>query len=260
VKRLVLITLGAIAAGYVGICVLLFTKQRALLYPAPATLEVSTQLQRVDVPGHTFLVWKRVEGAGPVVVRFHGNGEQVAWSEHEALFWAAQGVSFAAVEYPGYPGTTGEASEPALIAAAEAALEHLVKVEQIDRARLVLEGQSLGTGVATQLAARGWGSRLVLLSPYTSITDVASRAFTLFPVRLLVRDAFESSAVAAAIKQPTLAVHGTDDEVIPFELGKQLAAQIAGARFVEVKGAGHNDLWAYAEVKTALQQFVAGGR
>ncbi|MFT3707452.1 MAG: alpha/beta hydrolase [Archangium sp.] len=257
-KRLVIIALSTVVASYLGLCALLFVKQRAFLYPAPQSLDAPTFMKRVDVPAGTFFLWNEVEGNGPVVVRFHGNGEQVAWCENEARFWANQGVSFAAVEYPGYPDAKGETTEAAILDASEAALKWLVEEKKIDRARIVLEGQSLGTGVAVRMADRKWGSKLVLLSPYTSITDVAGRAFPYFPTRLLLRDRWESNAFAAALALPTLAIHGTDDEVIPFELGKSLSSQIPGAKFVEVKGAGHNDLWAYPEVKTALGQFVVG--
>lgn len=257
-KRLMLIALGAVVASYLGICVLLFVKQRAFLYPAPAALELPPPgLERLEVPNGTFLLLRRVEGDGPLVVRFHGNGEQVAWTEGESALWASRGVSFAAVEYPGYPGTKGEAEEQAIVDASEAALKFLVDVQKFDRSRLVLEGQSLGTGVAVQLVERGWGAKLILLSPYTSIVEVASRAFPWVPVSLLMRDRYESAPRAAAVKIPTLVIHGTDDEVIPFELGKTMAAKIAGAKLLEVKGGTHNDLWAYVEVKAAVLDFVA---
>lgn len=253
-----LILLGALGGGYLLLCGLLFFMQRAILFPAPTTLDAPPpSLTRFDVPNGTFLLMRNVEGAGPVVVRFHGNGEQVAWTEGESNFWAQQGVSFVAVEYPGYPGTKGEPSERAIVDASEAALKFLTEDQKIDRSRLVLEGQSLGSGVAVQLVDRGWGAKLILLTPYTSITDVGARAFPYFPVRLLIRDAFDSATRAPAVKIPTLVIHGTNDEVIPFDIGKTLASKISGAQFMEVQGGTHNDLWAYVEVKKALGEFVA---
>jgi len=74
--------------------------------------------------------------------------------------------------------------------------------------------------------------------------DIAARGvFRVFPVRLLMRDRFESEALALRIDRPVLVLHGDRDEVVPFDLGQTLSARFPHARFVEVRGAGHNDLW-----------------
>lgn len=242
---------------YLALCGLLFAFQRSLVFPAPKELFPAKNLERVDVPGATFMLWKRVEGEGPVVVHFHGNGEQVGYLGWLADAWAERGVSFVAVEYPGYPGTTGGPSEDGLVEAGAAALEQLTKLG-IERSRIVLVGQSVGTGVAVALAAKGWGTRLVLLSPYTSLPEVAAKAFSFVPVRLLMRDRFDSASRAGQVKIPTLIVHGTRDEVIPFELGERLSKAISGAKFVSVEGAGHNDLWDRDATSQAIFEFVSG--
>ncbi len=255
-RRLMIALIVVLGVGYLGLCALLFVKQRAFIYPAPTELAPAHGTQSVRVPGATFYEWKRAEGDGPVVVHLHGNGEQVAYLSWLASQWAERGVSFAAIEYPGYPDAGGSPSESELVRTAEAALEHLVKEQHLDRARLVLVGQSLGTGVAVQLAAKGWGTRMVLLTPYTSLTDVAASAFSIFPVRLLMLDRFDSLSIAPMVKVPTFVVHGTDDEVIPFALGEKLSTTIPGARFMKVPGAHHNDLWDRPEVVAAIEQFV----
>ena len=128
---------------------------------------------------------------------------------------------------------------------------------KVDRSRLVLVGQSVGTGVAVTMASKGWGSRLVLVSPYTSLPAVAAKAFPFLPTSLLMRDRFDSASKAPGLKLPTLIIHGTKDEVIPFELGEALSRAIPGAKFVPVQGAGHNDLIDREEALTALLGFVA---
>ena len=106
---------------------------------------------------------------GRVVVHFHGNGSNIEREQWFADVWRAHGFGFLAVEYPGYDGV-GEPTEAGLFAAAEKAVARLEA--RVGRDNVVLEGQSLGTGVAVHLAALGHGSRLLLLSPYTSIVDV----------------------------------------------------------------------------------------
>ncbi len=258
-KRVLTIVGATLLGGYVLVCALLFFGQRALLFPAPTDRATPTGRSRVEpVPGGTFFLWRDAGPGSPVVVHFHGNGEQVAWLGWLAEVFAEGGVSFAAVEYPGYPGAPGAPSEASIMAAAEAALAHLVGPLQIDRARLVLSGQSLGSGVAVALAAKGWGRRLVLLTPYTSLPEVGARAFPAFPVRLLMRDRFDSLSLAGAVQVPTLVLHGTRDEVVPFDLGQALAKALPQAELVAVEGAGHNTVWDGAGVTARVLDFVAG--
>ncbi len=256
-KRLLKLLLFTLVSCYLALCVVLFVVQRKLVFPAPVELfKVTDGMERVDVPGATFFLWKHVPGDGPVVVHFHGNGEQVGSLSWLAESWAERGVSFVAVEYPGYPGTEGSPSEEAIVSASEAALLHLSTVLKIGRSRLVLEGQSVGTGVAVTLASRGWGNKLVLISPYTTLPDVAAKVFPWLPVRLLMRDRFDSAAQAPGLKVPTFIVHGTRDEVVAFELGEALSKLLCGAKFVPVEGAGHNDLLDRSEVLQVIFDFV----
>lgn len=248
--------LGTVLALYLGLCALLFAVQRSLLFPAPRELASPQDLERVEIPGGTFALYRLAPGDGPVVVHFHGNGEQVASLSWLGQAWLEHGCSFVAVEYPGYPGTEGEATEASIVAAAEAALLHLTGPLKIARSRLVLEGQSLGTGVAMTMATRGWGVRLVLISPYTSLPDVAGQAFPWLPTGWLLLDRFDSASRAPLVNVPTLVVHGTLDSVVPIELGQKLCAAIPGARFLAVKGGHHHDLLDRDAPLDALFAFV----
>lgn len=238
------VMVAAAAGGYLALCAALFLLQRPVIFPAPrARASAPPGMAYVAVPGGTSLAWSDAGGDGPVLVHFHGNAEQAADSAFLAARLVREGVSFAAVEYPGYAGTPGAPTEASLLDAAARALEHLAGPMGVARGRLALSGQSLGTGVAVAMAARGWGTRLLLVSPYTSLADVGARAFPWVPVRLLLRDRLDSAARAPEVRVPALVLHGTLDEVIPFDLGRALAARLPGARFVALEGAGHNDVW-----------------
>jgi pimeloyl-ACP methyl ester carboxylesterase len=112
---------------------------------------------------------------------------------------------------------------------------------RVPDARTVVMGRSLGTGVAAEMAHRGYGSRLVLISPYTSIADVAARSFSYLPTRLLVRDRFDTAKKAPTVRQPTLILHGDRDEVIPHAMGETLARAFPDATFHSMRGSTHND-------------------
>jgi pimeloyl-ACP methyl ester carboxylesterase len=149
-------------------------------------------------------------------------------------------------EYRGYGLSSGVApSEEGFYRDAEAILDDLA-ARGVGPDRVVLFGQSLGTGVAAEMAARGRGAALVLVTPYTSIPDMGEH-FTahmpLLPVRLLMRERFATLEKAPRIAIPTLVLHGTDDEVVPYEMGKRIAATLPRGRLITVPAGHHNDLF-----------------
>jgi fermentation-respiration switch protein FrsA (DUF1100 family) len=181
----------------------------------------------------------------PVLVYFHGNGVamgDVLWMARE---FAQRGLGVVLAEYRGYglsADATHSPSEAGLYEDAEAVLAALAS-EGIESERIALFGESLGTGVAVEMAARGHGSSLVLVTPYTSIPDVASRFAFGLPVRVLMRERFDSLAKAPRVAMPALLLHGTDDGVVPYVMGTKLAAALPHAQLITVQGGHHNDLF-----------------
>lgn len=174
-------------------------------------------------------------GSAVTVVHFHGNGDDLRSSQPLVSAVAGQGVSIAVVEYPGYGVLRDQrTSAVALVAAARDAAARIP-------GRVVVSGFSLGTAVATALAADGYGERLVLTAPFTSsrelVRDLRLRA--LWPV---LRDRFDSAALAPAITVPVLVQHGDRDRVLPFAHGQRLAALLPDATFRRLPGRGHNGL------------------
>ena len=257
-RRLATLVVGTFVAGYLAICAALFVFQSELSYPTDGyEVAVSDGSRRITVPNGTFFHWRAVRGGGRVVVHFHSNGDQVSYLSSLAQEYARVGVSFAAVEYPGYPGASGHPSEASIIAAAEAALVHLTGELQIDRSRIVISGQSFGTGVALEMAARGWGSQLVLVSPYTSWPDVVGHAMPWLPTGLLIRDRFDASLTTPRVKVPTLVIHGTRDTIVPFSQGQAIAAAIPNAQLLTVTGGHHHDVLEWGTSLRQMLQFVA---
>ena len=266
-RRLAVGLLVAAALLWLGGAAVLYALQRSILFPAPTPArDVSLEdgeLLRIPVPNGApdavafHLPAQRAEA--PTVVFFHGNGEQLAdglWLA-EALR-REEGVGFFGVEYPGYGLAAGEPGEEAILQAARAAVGHLVKERGVPKERLVLFGQSLGSGAATALAHEGWGTRLALATPFTSVTDAAAHHIPWLPVRRLVRDRFDSLSRAAEVRVPVFIVHGTQDGVVPYAHGERLSKAFPRARLVTVEGGGHNDLYERAGVREALFAFLAG--
>lgn len=242
------------AAGIYGALALAaFLGQRTLMYPAPARAAIEPRgpgmtLERISGGnGEVIALYARAPEAAPTVVFFHGNGEDLGDLAGLLREFAMHRVGCYAVEYPGYGLMRSQApSEVALYGAAEAALLHLRDTLGVPVASTVLVGQSLGSGVATEMAHRGHAGRLVLISPFTSMTDMAARVAPILPARLIVRDRYDNQAKAPYLAMPVLVIHGSNDTVVPFVMGARLAKILPRAELRTVAGAGHNDLFAVA--------------
>ncbi|MBF5041820.1 alpha/beta hydrolase [Aggregicoccus sp. 17bor-14] len=261
--RLLVIALSTLALGYLLLCVLVWAGQRALMFPAPrAAVPLPGGRGYARVEAGVLLVRAPPQEPAPWVVYFHGNGEQLSDLEGTAEALQARGLGFLGVEYPGYGWAGGAPTEAGLYAAGRSALAWLQRERGVGPERVVLLGRSLGSGVAVQLAQEGRCARLVLVSPYTSMGDMAAAVFPWLPGRLLVRDRFDSLSKAAGLHVPTLVVHGTRDEVVPVAQGRRLAAAIPGASALWVEGAGHNDVlergWGGAQPFERVVQFARG--
>ena len=235
---------------------------KRILYPAPPeppfvlppSASVITRATPLGVPFHA--VYFPAQGTYPTLVLFHGNGETAASSVPRATDLAARGFGVLVVEYRGYGLSTasGTPSEEGLYDDGAAAMA-LLRELGIWPARIVLWGTSLGTGVASELAARGLAGRLVLTTPYTSIRALAARVAWFLPTGFIVDERLDTLAKAPRIHVPTLVVQGDRDEVVPFEMGAEVADAIKGAVFVRVPGGHHNDL--YTRDPTLLDRIAA---
>jgi hypothetical protein len=266
IPRVFFIIAAALLLGYLALCVLVFVRQREMMFPVPPgarepKLSGATLLHIPGPEGSTVYVLHvpAPEGA-PTVVHFHGNGEQLADTTWLAQRFQEAGLGFYAVEYPGYGLAAGQGpSEKSIYAAAQAALEYLHGVLGVPRERTVLQGQSLGSGVAVEMAMRGHGERMVLISPYTSIAEMGARIFPLLPASLLVRDPFDSAAKAPGLRLPVLIIHGTRDEVIPVDMGQRLGTLFPNATTRILKGKHHNDVLDTLDILQELVRFARAG-
>jgi fermentation-respiration switch protein FrsA (DUF1100 family) len=153
---------------------------------------------------------------------------------------AAEGFDVLLVEYRGYGGNPGSPTEEGLAADVGAAYRYLVEEHGVAPDRLVLFGESLGGAPLTRLATERPVGALVLRSPFTSLADVGVRAYPFLPVRALLRDRFPLLEHVRAVRVPVAVVAGEADEIVPVEQSRAVA-EAAGASYVEVPGARHND-------------------
>ena len=263
----------------VGLILILWLGQRHLLYlPSSGLLAPDivglANVRVLDIrtqDGLTLGAWyvppRQPAPPTATVIVFNGNAGNR--SHRAPLAWrlAEAGYATVLVDYRGYGGNPGTPSERGLLADARAVVSTVTAFEQVDASRLVYFGESLGSGVAVQLALEMPPAALVLRSPFTSVTDVAAHHYWFLPVWRLVWDRFDSLSRIGRVRCPLLVVAGDRDRVVPFALSQRLfEAAREPKRFVRVPGADHNDaeLAAGAPLMQAmlpwLQQVLERGR
>lgn len=219
--------------------------QSTFLYPAPQQpASLTPGYQEVELqPSNENLALRaffRPANAGlPTVVYFHGNGGTLTGASVANAALAEAGFGVFLVEYRGYGGNPGEPSELGLYRDGEAAIEWL-NAQGIEPSDLVIIGNSIGSGVATEMALRHRSAALVLIAPFTSLPDAAQGAIPWAPARYLVTDQYRNAEKIARLERPILIQHGDADTLIPDGHGKTLANLAQSADFQSFAGSGHD--------------------
>ena len=257
--------MATVTGVYLVFALTLFLFQRSLLYhpdsSAPefeasgiGTMEVVT-LKTSD--GLRLLSWYRRAAPGrPTLVYFHGNAGNIESRGFKVRDYLEQGFGVLLVGYRGYGGNPGKPSEEGLYLDGRAALEFLA-ADGVAADRWVLYGESLGTGIAVQLAAE-WAleapvGAVVLESPFTSLGDAAAFHYPFIPARFLVRDRFQSIDKIAGIRAPVFIVSGENDGIIPAAHGKKLFRAAKDPKEGHwVAGGGHNNLYDFGVPKMVI--------
>ncbi len=219
------------AGAYIGILGLMFALQRQLMYHPTAIVEQPVaagvpEMTVVDLPtadGLRLTAWYAPpwRSEAPVVAYYHGNGGNIAMRAFKARLLLDAGYGVLLVEYRGFGGNPGIPNEQGLYDDGRAALAWL-REQDIAHERIVVYGESLGSGVAVQMAVEQPAAAVILEAPFTSVVDVAAGIYPLIPVRLLMRDRYDNLAKIERLQAPMLLIHGQRDDVVPFRMGERL--------------------------------------
>ena len=250
---------------YCGLVALMYVAQRKLMYfpdptrypPASVGLPEAAEVVLDTADGEKVIAWHvPPRGDKPVVIYFQGNGGGLNLRAGRFRHVVADGLGLIALCYRGFGGSSGAPTEAGLLHDAAAAYAFAAGLYPAQR--IVLWGESLGTGVAVALAAEHQVARVLLESPFTSAVDVAAATYGFVPVRWLMKDTFRSDQRVAKISAPVLVVHGSQDTVIPIGYGERLYKLIRAPKgFVRLAGANHNDHDEHG-VAEAVRSFLAG--
>lgn len=254
---------------YIAVVAMMYVAQRKLMYqpgyvlPSPTETLIPTAEPRAlnSEPDLQLVSWFLAPADGmPVIVYFQGNAATIADRDFKVAPWHQAGYGVWLVGYRGYGGNPGFPTEDGLYADARAALTELAN-DGVRPDQIILYGESLGTGVATQMAwelskngtpAKG----LVLEAPFSAMGDAAQDHYPFLPARLLVKDKFDSLSKIANIKTPLMIIHGARDRVVGQDHGRRLFAAASKPKTaLWLEEAAHNNLYDFGVGGQVLEFF-----
>lgn len=193
----------------------------------------------------------------PTIVYFQGNAGNIGDRLYKTKTFLERGYGFLLVGYRGYSGNPGSPSEENFYQDGRSAIKAL-GVQGVGYDRIILYGESIGTGVATQMATElPQAKALILEAPFTSTIDIAKRFYWYLPVEKMLSDKFRNDRKVGTLKMPILILHGTRDFTIPDSYGKKLFSYVTSAnkKFVELQGAGHGNVYDFGAAE-AIHAFL----
>ncbi len=235
-------------AAYVIICIGAFFGNRLFMYfpdparitPAEAGLVGVEEIELSSGDGETLIAWyAKAKPGQPTILYFHGNAGNAAGRAEKIEIMREHGTGVFYLNNRGYGGSTGSPSEQNNVADAITAYETL-RAKGVQGSQIVLYGESLGSGQATQLGAGHEVKAVVLEAPLTSTVDVGKRTWFFLPLNLLMTDQYRNARHVAKVHAPVLVLHGEQDGVIPVAMGKRVHAAANEPKRLELFAQGEH--------------------
>jgi fermentation-respiration switch protein FrsA (DUF1100 family) len=255
-----LLLVAAIAVGIPAAAWL--AQERLIFFPQPVVStthlpEGAAPLEVAAADGTRLRGWivPAASTPAPVVVYFGGNAEEISWTLADRRW--PHGWNVVGVNYRGYGDSEGEPGERALLSDGLAVYDAVAAREEVDRSRMVAFGRSLGTAVATHVAAERPLAGVILASPFDSLAEIGRKHYPWLPVSLLLRHRFDTLADAMRSRSPLLVLVAGRDEIIPVERSRALYDAWTGPKtWHTVPLADHNSLGANAAFWADVERFL----
>ena len=219
-----------IAVIYASVLILLFIFQRNLMYHPEENnyfgdkLEVEIEKVKIKTADNIDLLgWlhKKDLNKFKTIVYFHGNAGKLENRIHKLNHFKNMDVNFLIISWRGFSGNSGKPSEEGLYKDGKSTINWLKKMGIVDK-DIILYGESLGTGVATEIAQNNNFAGLILETPFTSMIEAAKNFYPYIPVSLLLKDKYDNQNKIKNINIPVLVMHGEVDQIVPFWMGEKI--------------------------------------
>lgn len=253
-----------LAGVYTLVLVTLYLDQRNLQYfpfkidrHVPQNYGLDMQVVEIETEdGLVLRHWFRPPADNaPLIIYFHGNAGHIGIRASKTARMLQAGYGVLAVEYRGFGDNPGAVSETGLYKDADSVMRW-VQDEGYGPAQIFLYGESLGGGIATEMATRYSVAGLILEAPFTSATDIAQSLYPYVPVSFMLKDRYENIGKIDQINTPLLIIHGQEDRIVPKKWGRRLyKAALQPKTFTVIQGADHNNIFEYGAFE-AMHDFM----
>ncbi len=215
---------------YASVLVLLFIFQRNLMYHPDENnyfgdkLEVNVEKVKIKTSDNIDLLgWfhkkdlKRLK----TIVYFHGNAGKLENRIHKLNHFKDMDVNFLIIAWRGFSGNEGKPSEEGLYIDGNSAIMWLKNLG-LSEEDIIIYGESLGTGIATEIAQNNNFAGLILETPFTSMIEAAKNFYPYIPVSLILKDKYKNNLKIKNVNIPVLVMHGETDQIVPFWMGEKI--------------------------------------
>lgn len=258
----------AISTIYAGLLLLLFFFQENLLFFPQRIWQAqsdslrsrkNTESLEMKMSDGTIVRGWLVKNPSQIPLKllfyFGGNAEELSHMIEDSDKFSDSSIVL--VNYRGYGQSDGKPGEEVLKRDALEIFDEILKRPDVDPNNVVLMGRSLGTGIATYVAAHRPHAGVILVSPFDNMASVAQRHYPFFPVSLLLRHRFESKKLVPSITSPVLMLIADEDSIVPKSHSRSLAEHWGcKVDFVEIGKADHNTIGFHPLYWTAIQDFL----
>ena len=215
---------------YASVLVLLFIFQRNLMYHPNENnyfgdkLEVHIEKVNINTPDNLSLLgWfhKKDLTNYKTIIYFHGNAGTLENRIYKLNHFQNFNINFLIIAWRGFSGNQGKPTEQGLYLDGLSALNWILD-QGVKEENIFIYGESLGTGIATEIAQNRNFAGVVLETPFTSMVDAAKKFYPYIPVKFLLKDKYENKKKIKNINVPILIMHGEKDTIVPFSMGKKI--------------------------------------
>ena len=252
---------------YVLVLIVVFLFQRNLLYHPSVdnylkdqVVNEPTEIEKIKITTKDkidLVAWfynKNLEKFKTILF-FHGNAGSLENRTYKLNHFKDLDVNFLIIAWRGFSGNKGKPNEMGLYEDAESAIQWL-RTRGVNKKNIILYGESLGTGVAVQVAQNQNYAGVILESPFTSMVNMGKKYYPFFPVSLLLKDKFASYKKINNISVPVLIMHGKVDKIVPYEMGKKMYELANEPKFFYSQEYGDHMIEYDEKLLTALKKFI----
>ncbi|MFC2134868.1 alpha/beta hydrolase [Bacteroidota bacterium] len=244
------------AITYVLFGIILFLTQRSMMYfPNNQSFEDCAGFVDYEKINHKGTRMYYKEGSDKAIVYYHGNAGSACDRSFTKPVFEKTNATMIFVEYAGYSNDKRKPSRKLILKDVEN-VHDFMKEKKFSK--IVVHGQSIGSGAASYHASLGGVDKLILATSFSSMADVAKTQYFIYPVRILLRENYDNSEWLQNYEGQVLIIHGSRDFIIPSKHSKKLYEKLSTEKkeYVLIEGRGHNDIWGSEEFKEKLGEFL----